>query len=69
MARMNVQQLKAISDFTIIRAGVGSIQWPAYTDVTDIDLDSLVTIDQDDKGRPFVQVYEDDSKKPELGES
>ena len=39
------QELAEVQDFTLIRDGYGSIEWPGYTDVRDLDLNLIVSIE------------------------
>lgn len=65
LGRMSDAQLSAVRDFTITRAGHGSISWVGETDVRGLVLRDLVAIE--DKS---VCVYDEDHKhdKPEEGE-
>ncbi len=64
---MSNRELSEVEDYTIFREGYGAVSWPGKTDIRNLDIDSLVNIDRDEKGRPFVCVYEDEEKKPEQG--
>jgi hypothetical protein len=50
------QALQAVKDFTVIREGVGKIQWEGETDVSGIDLDKIVDIQ-----KKSIRVYDDAS--------
>ena len=63
---MSEVQLATLKNFSISRPGVGSISWPGAVDVTRVDFDRDVSIEDKE-----VAVYDDvpaGSDKPEVGE-
>ncbi|CAN0474257.1 unnamed protein product, partial [Phaeothamnion confervicola] len=45
LQQMTSAQLQRVRDFTVRRRGVGEIVWEGETDVTGLDLDRIVDID------------------------
>ena len=65
MASMSEADLAAVSDFTVTRAGLGSVSWEGTVDVRGVDLDQLVSIE---KGAVSVYYDEDnEGEKPPVG--
>ncbi|PRW58789.1 nuclear pore complex NUP98A isoform X1 isoform B [Chlorella sorokiniana] len=62
MARDDPASLASVANFVVGRRGVGSVRWLEPTDVRGLDLDGTV---QMSKGS--IEVYLDDSTKPEVG--
>jgi nuclear pore complex protein Nup98-Nup96 len=46
LARYSERQLAAVSDFTVVRSGYGSIRWPGETDVRGLWLASSLRIER-----------------------
>ena len=55
--------LLQVSNFAVIRHGVGRVQWEDPVDVRHLDLESVVRL-----SKGSVEVYLDDADKPEIGD-
>jgi nuclear pore complex protein Nup98-Nup96 len=65
LSKMSEADLAAVSNFVVERIGVGSVAWDGAVDVRDVDLDSVVTIEN-----KAVEVYhreEELGTKPSVG--
>jgi len=62
LSQMPPQQLKSIENFAIEKKGIGFVEFPGYTNVMGLDLDSII----DFYPREMI-AYPDVSKKPPIG--
>ncbi|KAI3438757.1 hypothetical protein D9Q98_001175 [Chlorella vulgaris] len=63
MAREDPSSLAAVSNFSVVRRGVGSVRWLEPTDVRGLDLDTTVQL-----SKGSIEVYLDERLKPEVGQ-
>jgi nuclear pore complex protein Nup98-Nup96 len=59
MAREDLSSLTAVSNFTVGRKGVGSVRWLDGTDVTGLDIDSIISL-EDGSVEVYLDVEEEE---------